>query len=417
MRVLWITNMLMPDAAQHMGVQTSSSGTWMIDISRMLAEQDDIQLAIACVYGKENKVFQLNGITYYLLPGTGRNMLFYTKKYEKIWKNINAEFRPDIVHLHGTEYSHGLAFLRACPNVKAVVSIQGILNRIKDVDFGGLTFKDLFFNRTLKQFLKMNGEIEMHSLHKKNAKHETEILQRVSYINGVNTWDISLCKSINPKLKAFKLEYNLRCELYGSPKWSIDKMDRHTIFTNPGGTPLKGVHQLFKAVALLKNKYPDIKVKVPGMGKDGKLQITSAYTKYLSKLLKKLKLENNVVFMDRQSAQQMCDNMLSANVTVIPSAIEGTSLILRESMFLGCPCIASFRGGMADYISDKQDGFLYDYQEYPYLAARLDELFSNDELAKSFSDRAIEKASNSHNREKNIKEYIEMYRFINSGDL
>ena len=113
----------------------------------------------------------------------------------------------------------------------------------------------------------------------------------------------------------------------------------------------------------------------------------------------------------------MCDNMLSANVTVIPSAIEGTSLILRESMFLGCPCIASFRGGMADYISDKQDGFLYDYQEYPYLAARLDELFSNDELAKSFSDRAIEKASNSHNREKNIKDYIEMYRFINSGDL
>lgn len=414
MKILWIVNMLMPDAAQYLGKQTGTSGTWMIDISHMLAQRKDIQLAIACVYGKEYKVFQANGITYYLLPGTGKNMLFYTKKYEKIWKSINAEFQPDIVHLHGTEYSHGLSFLRACPNVKSVVSIQGLLNKIKDVDYGEIPFKEFLFNRTLKQNLKFNGEIEMHYLHKKNAKYETEILQRVAYINGVNTWDISLCKSINPSLRAFQIEYNLREELYQSLKWSLKKAERHTIFTNPGGTPLKGIHQLLKAVALLKEKYPDIKVKVPGMGIDGKLQVTSAYTKYLSKLIKKLGIEGNIIFMGRQTGQQMCENILSAHVTVIPSAIEGTSLILREAMFLGCPCITSFRGGMADYIGDKVDGFLYDYQEYPYLAARIDAVFSNDELAEKFSYNAMKKAENSHDRQKNIQDYINMYHEINS---
>ena len=257
----------------------------------------------------------------------------------------------------------------------------------------------------------------MHFIHKKNAKYETEILKRVNYINGVNTWDISLSKSINPKLKVFQIEYNLREEVYQSLKWSIEKMERHTIFTNPGGTPLKGVHQLFKAVALLKDKYPDIKVKVPGMGIDGKLQITSAYTKYLAKLIKTLGIKENIIFLGRQSGQQMCDNILSANVTVIPSAIEGASLILREAMFLGCPCIASFRGGMADYISDKVDGFLYDYQEYPYLAARIDKLFSTDALAQAFSINAIEKAKNSHNRQKNTNDYIEMYQLIKEGGL
>lgn len=417
MKILWIVNMLMPDAAQYLGKQTGTSGTWMIDISHMLAQREDIQLAIACVYGKEYKVFQVNEITYYLLPGTGKNMLFYTKKYENIWKKINADFQPDIVHLHGTEYSHGLSFLRACPTVKAVVSIQGILNRIKDVDFAEIPKKEFLFNRTLKQNLKINGEIEMHFIHKKNAKYETEILKRVNYINGVNTWDISLCKSINPKLKAFKIEYNLREELYKSPKWSIDKIQRHTIFTNPGGTPLKGVHQLFKAVALLKGKYPDIKVKVPGMGVNGRLKITSAYSKYISKLISKLDIKGNVEFVGGQSGQQMCDNILSAHVTVIPSAIEGASLILREAMFLGCPCIASFRGGMADYISDKVDGFLYDYQEYPYLATRIDQLFSADELAQKFSNNAIKKAENSHNRQKNPQDYIEMYQLIKEGGL
>lgn len=413
MKILWIVNMLLPAAAEHLGVQTGTSGTWMIDISDKLAVRTDVDLAVACVYGKEFKKIEYKNITWYLLPGTGRNMINYTKSYESIWKKINEEFNPNIVHIHGTEYSHGLAFMRACPDVKSVISIQGIISRIKDVDFAGLPIHTYIFNRTLKQNLRLNGEIEMHFLHKKNAKCEQEMLKRANFINGVNTWDISLCKSINPDLKAFQLEYNLREELYNSPKWSIDKMNRHTIFTNPGGTPLKGLHQLLMAVSLLKKDFPDILVKVPGMGQNGKLVVNSAYSKYISKLIKKLDIENNVEFLGRQTGTQMCENMLSANVTVIPSAIEGTSLILREAMYLGCPCIASFRGGMGDFVSDKEDGFLYDYQEYPYLAARIAEIFNNDSLAQQFSVNAIKKAEIAHNRAKNIDEYIDMYERIN----
>ena len=104
--------------------------------------------------------------------------------------------------------------------------------------------------------------------------------------------------------------------------------------------------------------------------------------------------------------------MLRSRVTVIPSAIEGTSLILREAMFLGAPCIASFRGGMADFISDKVDGFLYDYQEYPYLAERIECLFESDELCKKFSQAAIKKAEQAHDRERNHLVYLDMYHDI-----
>lgn len=409
MKVLWIVNMLLPDAAEHLGLSTGTSGTWMIDISRKLAETADIELAVACVRGKEFKKFKHNNITWYLLPGTGKNMLMYTKKYEDIWRQINVEFCPDIVHIHGTEYSHGLSFLRACPDVKSIISIQGILTRIKDVDFAGIRKTEFIFNRTMKQNLRMNGEIEVHFLNKINSKHEQEMLKRTKYINAVNTWDSALCKSINPKLEVFFLEYNLRDELYNSRKWDIEKINRHTIFTNPGGVPLKGLHQLLEAVALLKNKYPDILVKVPGMGKDGKLIVTGAYSKYISKLIKKKGLENHVEFLGTQTGEQMRDNMLAANVTVIPSAIEGASLVLRESMFLGCPTIAAFRGGMADFISDKQDGFLYDFQEYPYLAERIERIFENDELALAFSAAAIAKAEKAHDRAKNTQDYLDMY--------
>ncbi len=412
MKVLWIVNMLLPDAAEFLGVQTGNSGTWMIDISKKLAQNTDVDLAIACVHGNQLKTFKYNNITWYLLPGTGKNMLNYTKRYEELWKKINGEFQPDIVHIHGTEYSHGLAFMRACPKVKTVISIQGVIARIKDVYYAGIPVKTFLFNRTLKQNFKLNGEIERCLLYKKNAKYEQEMLRHAKYINGVNTWDISLCKSINPDLKAYKIDYNLREEIYNSPKWSIDNINRHTIFTNPGGMPLKGLHQLLMAVSIVKKEFPDVIVKVPGMGKDGKIIVNNAYSKYIYKLINKLQLQDNVEFLGSQTGSQMCENILSANVTVIPSAIEGTSLILREAMHLGCPCIASFRGGMADFVSDKQDGFLYDYQEYPYLAARIVEIFNNDSLARQFSINAIRKAEKAHDREKNTSDYIQMYKEI-----
>lgn len=410
MNILWIVNMLLPDAADYLGVQTGSSGTWMIDISRKLAKSKGDTLAVACIYGGEYRQFDHAGIRWYLLPGTSKNMLFYTKGLEPLWKRVRDDFKPDLVHIHGTEYSHGLAFMRACPEVKAVISAQGILKRIQDVDLGELPRRHYVFGRTLHQNLHLNGELELHWLNRHNTKYEQEMLKRAYAVNGVNVWDISLCKSINPSLKTYKIEYNLRDEMYESPKWNIDNIRRHTIFTNPGGVPLKGLHQLLKAVALLKDKYPDILVRVPGMGQDGRLIVTSAYAKYIKKLIQELGLQEHVAFLGRQTSAQMCENMLNAHVTVVPSATESVSMVLREAMFLGCPAIASFRGGMADFIADKQDGFLYDYQDHPVLAARLDELFSNDALAKRFSEAAICKAAIAHDREKNVADYLAMYR-------
>ncbi len=415
MKVLWIVNMVMPDLAEHLHRPTVWSGTWLIDLSHMLAEQPDIELAIAAVDGDSFRRETVGNITYYLLPGNGKNMLFYTETYESVWQRICAEFAPDIVHLHGTEYSHGLSFLRACPQVRAVVSIQGLLNRVKDVDFGGVPLRHLIFGRPLKQLFRFNGEIELHMIHKKNARYEAEILRRVRYINAVNDWDTSVCLSINPDLKVYRLEYNLREEMYASPKWDVRTAERHTIFTNPGETPLKGLHQLIRAVALLKPRYPDIRVTVPGRGVNGRLAVNSAYDRYLDKLIRTCGLQDHIRFVGRQNAQEMCDRMLESRVTVIPSAVESTSLILREAMFLGCPVIAAFRGGMADFVSDKVDGYLYDYPEYPYLAARIADLFEHDDRCVAFSARAAQKAAVAHDRDANLAGYLRMYEDISSG--
>ena len=412
MKVLWIVNNMLPVLAEHLGVSTSASGSWLVDMSQRLGEKGDCELAVACVYGKEYCRIELNNIVYYLLPGSGKDMLFYKKGHEEVWKKIVADFKPDVIHIHGTEYSHGLACMRALPKAKYILSIQGILNRIKDVDFGGLSMPEVVFNRTMRENLRLNGMLEMHFLHKKNAKLEKEMISRAKYANCVNHWDTSIVNEINPDAKVFRIEYNLRDSFYSASKWNCAEMIPHRIFTNPGGTPLKGIHNLFKALALVKVKYPDVKLFIPGMGgESGTLKISGGYTKYLGNLVKKLDLADNIVFLGRQSGEQMMQLMKSSNVVVVPSAIEGTSLILREAMYLGCPCIASFRGGMADYISDKVDGYLYDYQEYPYLANRIMQVFEDKNLS-VMSQKAIEKSEKAHNCDANYSDVVNMYREV-----
>lgn len=413
MRILWIVNMVLPKLATHLNIPHGTSGTWMYDISDRLARMPDVDLAIACVHGDTFAKHEVDGTTFYCLPGGGKDMMFYNKSYERLWRSIYEDFKPDLVNIHGTEYTHALSFVRAYPNVKTVVSLQGVIERIKDVDLIGLSFLRTIRYRTLREWMHFNGMLEMHLLHRKNAKSEREILSGVKYVMCVDSWHQAMALSINPRAKQFIVGYNLREKFYTSTKWDPCRAEKYTITTNPGGTPLKGLHNLFRAVAIVKEFYPEVRVKVPGMKQaNGELAPTSGYAIYLRKLIRKLGLVDNIEFLGNQSEQQMLNNMLSARVQVIPSAIEGPSLVLREGMHLGVPTIASFRGGMADFVDDKVNGFLYDYQEYPYLAKRIMEIFASDELALSLSRAAIEKAEKAHDRDNNLKDYYNMYQAI-----
>lgn len=407
MNVLWIANNILPELAEQCALPTSASGSWLIDLSQKLSERPDVNLAIAAVGGSAYKKVKIGRITYYLLPGNGRNMLFYTKKYEELWKKIAEDFQVDIVHLHGTEYSHGLSFLRSCPHIKAIVSVQGIISKIAQVYFDGLPKRFSWRYFTLKELLKMNSTYMKARLYKRNAKYEKEIFQRVKYANTVNTWDTSLAKAFNPDIQCFHLEYNLRESFYASRKWDIGQAKRHRIFTNPGGDSIKGLHILCQALAIVKKFFPDVSLVVPG--KNIKENVQAGYDKYINHLIRELDIGDNIEFVGRLSEKEMLSNMLQSHAVVIPSAIEGTSLVLREAMYVGVPCIASFRGGMADFIRDKESGFLYDYGEVAYLAQRICELFSDDDLAGTFSKNAIAQAEKAHDRQKNVEATLDMY--------
>lgn len=414
MRILWIVNMMLPELANHIGKKTGTSGTWMINLSRQLSLDPDIELAIACISGDKFIDKKIGNIRYFAIPGNGKTMMFYNKKLINYWDKIEELFNPDIVHFHGTEYSHGVSYLRKYKNKKKVLTIQGIIDKTSQAHWGGLSIGKVLTNRTLKENIRFNGMIERKALSRKNVRYETEIINSVEYATGRTDWDKFYMKSINPNIKYYRCNYNLRDEFYTADKWNIDKINRNTIYASTSAqVPMKGGHIVLNAIDIVRRTFPDVKfIFLANKTKDGKLIANSGYTKYICKLIKKLHIEDNVEFIESQNTEGIINLMQQSHITLVPSAIENASATLREAMHIGAPCIASFRGGMTELINDGINGYHYDYTEYEYLAGRIIQILSNDSLAYSLSSEAIKIAEVWHNQEQNIADYVKMYKSI-----
>lgn len=414
MRVLWIVNMVFPDAAQALGIGTSASGGWLLDLAASISDFDNIELATLTYYGgNEYKDITVNKIRHFIFPGGGRRLLFDNPRTVQDCRKVVDEYKPDLIHIHGTEYAHASAILEAAPNIPTLLTIQGILKRISEEYYGGLSVGDLLKTVRPQDILKMKTVFSYKLLYSRNSKREFQILKTVKYVTGRTDWDRATMLSINPQLIYFRCNYNLREAFYQSPKWDINKIKQHKIVTGAGGYSLKGLHVLLRAIRIVKQKYPDVKLHVPGgKAKNGKLVVANGYTNYIKKLLIQLDIEDNVIFDGTLSAKEVAENLLSANVCVVPSAIEGASATVCEAMMIGTPAICSYRGGMTELITDGVNGFTYDFPEYPLLAYRIMQLFEDDKLALRFSAVSMERAQIRHNREKNPKDMVEVYKEI-----
>ena len=109
----------MPPLCERLGLSVPVIGGWMYSSAKRILELDgDMCLAIATVY--KGNVFQkhlVEGVTYYLLPLYGKDMRRYHSHLEAFWRKVSDDFRPDLVHLHGTEFPVGPAFVKSSPEV------------------------------------------------------------------------------------------------------------------------------------------------------------------------------------------------------------------------------------------------------------------------------------------------------------
>ena len=70
MKVLWIVNIPLPEAAKAFGFSNALSGTWIIGQLEEIRKRDDISLSVCCVSGETKRLLDktVNGVRYIVLP-------------------------------------------------------------------------------------------------------------------------------------------------------------------------------------------------------------------------------------------------------------------------------------------------------------------------------------------------------------
>ncbi|TDO02674.1 glycosyltransferase family 4 protein [Sunxiuqinia elliptica] len=415
MKVLWITNTLFPDVCKSLNIPTPVVGGWMYaSAESLLKEFGEVQLGVASIYkGKEFQIREINGVTYYLLPSSSRTS--YSIELEGVWGKVREHFQPDVTHIHGSEYPHGLAYVNGVGSKNVVVSIQGLISVCERYCFAGISTSVLLKNMTLRDCVRRDTIFRQRKGMRRRGNFETLLLKKVNDVIGRTSWDRTQVWGINSNAKYHFCNETLREEFYGH-SWDYSNCEPYRIFLSQAHYPLKGLHQLIRALPLVLREFPNTKVYVAGNNftnvENWRL---SGYGKYIRSLLKKHNLTDRFVFTGILTAAEMRQQYLKSNVFVCPSSIENSPNSVGEAQLLGVPCVASYVGGTPDMIKHETSGLLYRFEETEMLAKSLCRIFKDPDWAKKLGVKGQKNAMERHNQHYNTKALHSIYSELCNG--
>ena len=320
------------------------------------------------------------------------------------------------MHVWGTEAPHSLDAVRAAYAARlgdsTVVSIQGHVSV-----YGRYHYAEGVSERAMRipsfgDFVRRTSLERERCRFVERGEAERECLRIAKHVIGRTEWDKACVLQVNPGVSYHHCNETLREEFYAGA-WDARRVERHSMFVSQCSYPIKGFHYVLEATALLKENIPDVKLYTTGENvfRDGLRRNLgrNSYQLYIARLIERLGLRENVVFTGGLDAAGMKARYLASNVFVSASTIENSPTSVGEAMLLGCPVVSSCVGGVPDMLEHGQEGFLYQASAPYMLAWYVERVFGDDELATRFSRAAHERAMRTHDRERNLRDLLDIY--------
>ncbi len=437
MRVLWVCNRCLPVVAKHLNMDAGNKEGWLAGLSeRILAENNsDLTLGVCFPMGKDfadwKGEYEVTAYGFY--EDTGHPEKYDEKMEERMLEIVN-DFKPDLVHIFGTEFPHTLAMVRAFNNPsKTLIGIQGLCFVYADAYLEGLP-EEVIKRSTLRDVLKKDSILDQQKKFYRRGAYEQKALALTGNVTGRTDWDYHYTRECNANVTYYFMNETLRSNFY-EDVWDYKTCEKYSIFVSQGDYPIKGVHFLFRAMKDILEEYPNAKVYVAGnciTGDDSfkkKIKMAS-YGKYLKELIEQYKLAEHIVFLGNLNAEQMKQRYLSSNVFVSPSTMENSPNSVGEAMILGVPVISSRVGGVHNLLEDQKEGILYEPQNVQALANAVIKVFDayeyedasrmrpirvkeeEIETIRAYPVNAREHAMRTHNPDTNYRRLLEIYEDI-----
>lgn len=248
---------------------------------------------------------------------TKKQLNEYIKAFKKAIDEEIKENKPDVIH---AQHIWVLASLAVDTGIKTIITAHGtdIIGHQKDESFHKYTYNAASKADKIVTISKSNKKLveEIFKLDKERIKLMP---------NGYNPDKFYIQKT---NKKEILKQYN------------IDENYKKVVSFAGKLTEIKGIDTLLKANALYDNK--DTVTLIAGNGE--------LYDE-LNKLKESLNLKNTY-FLGNQTHDQLRNIYNIANVSIIPSRVEGFGLVAVEALACGTPIITSNQGGLPEIVND-----------------------------------------------------------------
>lgn len=391
MKILWFLNSPIGISAKYLINKQSQSGTW-IDCSyeNLKNNFSDKDILYIASYNCPQKKIKINDNL--CIIGLGEKA--YIGKKINNYKNsekLIKEFNPDIIQIWGSEFSFGLNIINIAKILKipVLIYIQGVMQAISEFNYGGINLYNLFIHSGILAIPKVIKFYQERQNNKKQKEIEVNIISKSNGYICDNNWAKFYYNNYN---NCSYFDINKVNNVFLCNKWKNNTNSKKTIMTVAGTKPEKGLHKLIEALIYLKKYYPNIELLIPGNMRFGIKE--NPYVSYLKWLINKHQLNENVKFLGQLNSSEICKYLLNSDLFVNPSYIENISTSLRESMYLGMPCISSMSGSVYELINHNYNGILYRYEETTILTQEILEIFANKNKAEYLGNNAYNSIRN-----------------------
>ncbi|BAV33915.1 glycosyl transferase group 1 [Sulfuricaulis limicola] len=416
---MWFVNTPFPAVNKRLGKKESlGTGWWMKTTMNAMANCEMIG-KIGIVWAsneiREFERFEEDNSIYYLVPD---HPLPARKKSKlsRVWSRLNGiinmvkpysyqkelaycvravrDFKPDLIHVWGTENFYGL--ISDIIDVPVLVKFQGLISVIKDDVWGDVKWRH--------RFLMPNEALYQIDITKR-SKNEIKIIKQNKYFEGRTLWDYSHLREHNISAQYYDVPEIMRPSFYES-RWSIDGVNRHSVYMTARSMPAKGVPCLIKAIGIVRKYVPDVQLRIGGHITD------KGYGKYIRSMVSDMGLDDCVAFLGPVTENEIINELLNAHVYVLSSYIENSCNSLIEAELVGVPCVASYVGGIPSLINDLKTGLFFQKGDSAALAMAIRRIFDDDALALRLSEEARKFSLERFNGNRVINGILSAYRDI-----